>query len=256
MCAGLYGRQDTVVRSHCGGQRYAFNWGLAQVMDQHRDAELTPSLSWSAYSLRKIWNQAKSTMAPWWAENSKEAYLSGLANLATALGNWNASKAGKRRGPKVRFLRFTGKRHGMSCRFTTGVLGLVDRNRLHVERGTARIRSATVPHRAGRWQVSSSVETQRPGPCPTGVGGGYRPRDQFQLGGVLVSAPRRSRRTGSRAPGDGARIHRPAVSSRSAPHKGATASRTSSTCCGGPQQAGANGRKATDLGSTDSTVGR
>ena len=23
--------QDAVVRSHCGGQRYAFNWGLALV---------------------------------------------------------------------------------------------------------------------------------------------------------------------------------------------------------------------------------
>ena len=105
--------QDAVLRSHCGGQRYAVNWGLAlvtAVMDQRTAeasygipaAELTPSLSWSAYSLRKLWNQAKDTVAPWWAENSKEAYSSGLANLATALSNWNASKTGKRRGPKVR----------------------------------------------------------------------------------------------------------------------------------------------------------
>ena len=90
--------QDAVLRSHCGGQRFAFNWGLAlvtAVMDQRKaeasygipDAELTPSLNWSAYSLRKLWNQAKGTTAPWWAENSKEAYSSGLANLATALSN-------------------------------------------------------------------------------------------------------------------------------------------------------------------------
>jgi putative transposase len=119
--------QDAVLRSHCGGQRYAFNWGLALVkanLDQRRAeksydipaAELTRSLSWSAYDLRKTWNQAKNAIAPWWAENSKEAYASGLANLATALGNWNASKNGTRRGPKVRFPRFKGKRHGMSCR--------------------------------------------------------------------------------------------------------------------------------------------
>src|SRR4030081_1107609 len=74
--------QDAVLRSHCGGQRYAFNWGLAlvtAVMDQRTaeasygigEAELTPSLSWSAYSLRKSWNRAKDTVAPWWAENSK-----------------------------------------------------------------------------------------------------------------------------------------------------------------------------------------
>jgi hypothetical protein len=52
-----------VLRSHCGGQRYAVNWGLAlvtAVMDQRKAeasngtpaAELTPSLNWSAYSLR------------------------------------------------------------------------------------------------------------------------------------------------------------------------------------------------------------
>src|ERR1700726_439318 len=67
---------------------------------------VTRSLSWSAYDLRKTWNQAKNTTAPWWAENSKEAYSSGLANLATALGNWHASKNGTRRGPKVRFPKF------------------------------------------------------------------------------------------------------------------------------------------------------
>jgi putative transposase len=52
---------------------------------------LTPSLNWSAYDLRKLWNRAKDVTAPWWAEDSKEAYSSGLANLATALSNWNAS---------------------------------------------------------------------------------------------------------------------------------------------------------------------
>jgi putative transposase len=190
--------QDAVLRSHCGGQRFAFNWGLAlvtAVMDQRKaevsygipDAELTPSLNWSAYSLRKLWNQAKDTTAPWWAENSKEAYSSGLANLATALGNWNASKTGKRRGPKVRFPRFAGRRKTLSCRFTTGAFGLVDQDRRHVtlprigtirtlestrklarhvEHGRARIRSATVSHRAGRWWVSFSVEITRTDPDP------------------------------------------------------------------------------------------
>jgi putative transposase len=191
--------QDVVLRSHCGGQRYAFNWGLAlvtAVLDQ-RNAEasygipadqLTPSLNWSAYSLRKLWNQAKITVAPWWAENSKEAYSSGLANLATALGNWNASKNGTRRGPKVRFPRLKGKRHGMSCRFTTGAFGLAEGDRRHVklprigvvrthestrklarhvERGRARIRSATVSRQSGRWFCSFSVEIIRNDPAPS-----------------------------------------------------------------------------------------
>jgi len=185
------------LRSHCGGQRRAFNWGLARVKANlaQRDAErsyglaedqLTPPVSWSAYRLRKDWNQAKDTVAPWWAENSKEAYSSGLANLATALGNWAGSRSGRRRGPQVRFPRFKGKRSGLSCRFTTGAFGLADDRRhvtlpriglvrthestrklaRHVEHGTARIRSATVSLRAGRWFVSFSVEITRTDPAP------------------------------------------------------------------------------------------
>jgi putative transposase len=144
--------------------------------------QLTPSLSWSSYSLRKDWNQAKAEVAPWWAKNSKEAYSSGLANLAAALKNWDDSKRRKRRGPKARFPRFKGKRAGLSCRFTTGAFGLAGSDRRHVrlprigvvrtgestrklarhvERGTARIRSATVSHRGGRWFVSFSVEITR-----------------------------------------------------------------------------------------------
>ncbi|MEO6083298.1 MAG: IS607 family element RNA-guided endonuclease TnpB [Umezawaea sp.] len=163
------------MRSHCGAQRFAFNWGLAVVTANlaQRAAQrsyglagdqLTPAVSWSAFSLRKRWNQTKDDLASWWSENSKEAYASGLANLATALDNWKASKTGTRTGPTIRFPRFKGKRKAMSCRFTTGSFGLVDRDRRHVrlprigtvhthestrklarhvERATARIRSAT-----------------------------------------------------------------------------------------------------------------
>jgi putative transposase len=147
--------QDVVLRSHCGGQRYAFNWGLAlvtAVMEQRKAEascgipadQLTPSLSWSGYSLRKLRNQAKTTVV-------------------------------------------SDKRHGLSCRFTTGGFGLPAADRRHVKlprigtlrtlestrklarhlaRGTARIRSATVSHRAGRWKVSFSVEIIRGDPAP------------------------------------------------------------------------------------------
>ncbi|WP_036013885.1 IS607 family element RNA-guided endonuclease TnpB [Lentzea albidocapillata] len=189
--------QEQALRSHCGGQRRAFNWGLARIkanLDQRAaektygvaEDEPTTPVSWSAYSLRKDWNQAKDTVAPWWAENSKEAYSSGLANLATALGNWADSKRGERKGHRFGFPRFKGKRSGLSCRFTTGAFGLADDRRhvklprigtirthestrklaRHVERGTARIRSATVSLRAGRWFVSFSVEITRADPAP------------------------------------------------------------------------------------------
>lgn len=76
--------QEAMLRSHCGGQRYAFNWGLARVKANFAqrvaeasygvaEKDLTPWSSWSAYSLRKEWNRAKVEVAPWWQENSKEA---------------------------------------------------------------------------------------------------------------------------------------------------------------------------------------
>ena len=195
--------QEAMLRSHCGAQRYAFNWGLARVRANlgQREAEksygitggdLTPSLSWSAWSLRRDWNAAKETAAPWWAENSKEAYAAGLANLAAALGNWKDSRSGKRKGPKVRFPRFKGKRAGLSCRFTTGAFGLAGAGRRHVQlprigvirthestrklarrvdAGTARIRSAVVSRCRGRWLVSFSAEVTRQDPPPARPGG-------------------------------------------------------------------------------------
>jgi putative transposase len=160
----------------------AYNWCLAQVRanwGQRRaeesyavpEAERTPWINTSAYSLRKAWNAAKHEVAPWWAENSKEAYATGCANLATALSN---RKAGRARMP-----RFKPKRRArLSCRFTTGSFGLVRGRRhvqlpvigvvgthestrklaRHVEAGTARIRSATLSFQRGRWHVSFSVD--------------------------------------------------------------------------------------------------
>jgi transposase len=182
--------QQAALRSHCGAQRFAFNWGLARVKANlgRREAErsygvpeelLTPAVSWSAWRLRKDFNAVKHQVAPWWPENSKEAYASGLANLAAALANWAASRAGTRRGPKIAFPKFKGKRSVLSVRFTTGAFGLPDQDRRHVrlpriglvrthestrklarrvDAGTARIRSVTVSYRRGRWHASFCVQ--------------------------------------------------------------------------------------------------
>lgn len=217
--------QEAGLRSHCGAQRYAYNWGLAAVKANlgQRAAEktygvpidqLTPSLSWSAYSLRKDWNRAKDQAAPWWGENSKEAYSSGLSNLATALRNWQDCRAGRRRRSGMRFPRFKGKRAGLTCRFTTGAFGLTNSDRRHVklprigtvrthestrklarhvERGTARIRSVTVSYRSGRWFCSFSVEIIRTDPAPTrpdatvGVDLGLRSLAVLSTGEVIAN---------------------------------------------------------------------
>ena len=85
--------QERAVFAHAGAARVAHNWGLARVkavMDQRAaerscgiaEADLTPPLGWSLYSLRREWNQAKEQVAPWWRECSKEAYNTGLDQLA------------------------------------------------------------------------------------------------------------------------------------------------------------------------------
>ena len=141
--------------------------------------ERTPWINTSAYSLRKALNAAKHEVAPWWQENSKEAYATGCVNLAAALGNRTAGRA--------RMPRFKSKRRArLSCRFTTGSFGLA-RDRRHVQlpvigvirthestrkparkfdAGTARIRSATLSWRRGRWHVSLSVELPDHAPAP------------------------------------------------------------------------------------------
>jgi putative transposase len=137
---------------------------------------------WTLPALRRAWNRTKDDVAPWWAENSKEAYSSGLDALARALRNWLDSKHGKRNGPPVGFPKFKGKRHArMACRFTTGVIR-VELDRHHVslprlgqikthestrklarrlEAGSARILAATISMTADCWYVSFTVEVQR-----------------------------------------------------------------------------------------------
>lgn len=186
-------RQARYLNGHCGAARKAFNWGLGRVkanLDQRAaeatyripDELLTPAISWSMYSLRKAWNQAKNQIAPWWAEYSKEAYASGLTQLASALKNWGDSRNGKRAGRAIGFPHFKSRRRAVkSCRFATGaircddryaVLPRIGRVRMHetpapeLLDGTARIMAATIRFERGRWFVSFTVEQDTPARTP------------------------------------------------------------------------------------------
>jgi putative transposase len=177
-------RQQRALRSHCGAARFAYNWGLDLVKQRldERAAGQDVQLPWTLPALRWEWYRAKHQAAPWWAENSKEAYNSGLDALARALQNWSASKAGRRAGRRMGFPRFKTKhRSRPTCRFTTGairvepdrhhvVLPRIGRIRTHestrklarrCEHGTARILAATITCTADRWYVSFTVEVQR-----------------------------------------------------------------------------------------------
>ena len=104
--------QERSLSSHAGAARFARNHMLGLVkatLDQRAaertygiaEDELTPSLGWSLPALRRAWNLRKTAVAPWWAENSKEAYNTGLDSLARSLEAWSNSRKGKRAGASV-----------------------------------------------------------------------------------------------------------------------------------------------------------
>src|SRR5829696_3401242 len=80
-------KQQRALASHCRAARFAFNWGLALVKDRMdaRQAGDEVDVPWTLPRLRREWNLAKSDVAPWWEENSKEAYSSGLGILGRRL---------------------------------------------------------------------------------------------------------------------------------------------------------------------------
>ena len=196
--------QQRAFRSHAGGARKAYNTmlGLVKaVMDQRAaersygiaDADLTPALGWSLAGLRKEWNRRKDDVAPWWAENSKEAYSTGLDGLARGLDAWAKSRKGGRAGAAIGFPKFKSARSRRSVRFTTGTIRVEpDRHHVTLPRvgairthettrklarrvgaGTARILSATLSEESsGRWFCSFQVIVRRSVTVPGHIGTG------------------------------------------------------------------------------------
>ncbi len=179
-------QRTALVRSHFGARRVAFNWGLGQVkadLDAKAVDLAHESVNWDLGSLRKAWNRAKNDVAPWWADNSKECYSSGLADLAQGLANWKASTTGTRKGRRVRFPRFKSARrdHGR-VRFTTGTMRVEDDRRTltvpvigglrckentrrvqrHLAAGRAQILNMTLSERWGRLFVSIGYALRTP----------------------------------------------------------------------------------------------
>ena len=177
--------QAATFRRDDGARRFACNWAVAEikrVFDQSNETGEHDAAVWSAWSLRKRWNNVKAEVAPWWAECSKEAYAGGIADAVAALKNWHDAKTGQRAGPKVGFPRFRKKgKDRVRCTYATGAVrgagprqvvlpgagrvSLAENIRpvwRHIRRGTARLLSATVSEKAGRWSVSLRLEINAP----------------------------------------------------------------------------------------------
>ena len=169
--------QESLLLSHAGGARFAYNAGLARVKEALDEGE-RPDLSF--YSLRKWWNSVKDELAVgedgviWWAENSKESYSYGLESLSKGLSNWWKSRKGDRKGRRVGFPKFKSKDKATPrFAYTTGfrliegdpkALRLPKIGRIHCMEnvakrvGEARVLRMTISRRAGRWYASLTVE--------------------------------------------------------------------------------------------------
>ena len=185
-------KSASLIRSHFGARRVAYNWALAKVKSdmeaKKRDASC-PSTPWTLEALRKQWNQEKDEVAPWWATNSKECYASGIADLVQALSNWSSSKHGSRKGRKIGFPKFKSKRKDQNrVRFTTGAMRFEDDRRTivlptigalrskentrriqrHLAKNNARLLNCTLSERWGRLFVSCQMAVRTQIVSPSG----------------------------------------------------------------------------------------
>ena len=170
--------QERRLLSHAGAARFAYNAMLAHIKAA---LDVGEKPEWSFWSIRKRWNADKDTLAVgedgviWWAENSKEAYSSGIEALAKGLSNWVKSRKGDRKGRRVGFPKFKSKsKTTPRFAYTAGGFGLIEgdpktlrlpkNGRVHrMENvanrvGDGRVLRMTISQHAGRWHASLTVE--------------------------------------------------------------------------------------------------
>ena len=142
--------------------------------------------------MRYLWNRTKDEVAPWWAENSKEAYSSAFEALSRAFHDHFASRDGTRKGPYVGWPRYKKRSGRQSVSFSTGQIAVLDRHhvqlpvigvlrvkeptdklRLKIDTGQTRILRVTLSSEGTKTYVSFGVETKRSSPKlqPSGVCG-------------------------------------------------------------------------------------
>jgi len=176
----LNNQQRTACAKHSGAARWAYNWGLARKQEAFEAGLKAPS----AMDLHREMNVLKRTEIGWMYEVSKTTPQEALRNLDRAFDHFfrrvKLKKQGKLKG-KVGFPKFKSKKNGIGSFQVWGAIHVHDRSiqlpRLGIlrlkERGYlpvegARILSATVSERAGRWFVSVQCEVEIPEPARSG----------------------------------------------------------------------------------------
>jgi putative transposase len=116
--------QEKQFHSHVGAVRFTYNWTLALLRDNYEKRLIDPLVEHipvSRGAILKQWTQAKDAVAPWWKENAKEAYDTGIDNAVAAYQNFFASQSGKRLGPKMSYPKFRKKNVPVGCLFNITV---------------------------------------------------------------------------------------------------------------------------------------
>ena len=160
-------RQRTALFQHAGVARFVFNWGLERKITARKNGEKTPG----AMELHRELNALKKTTYSWLYDSSKCAGQESLRDLDRAYTNFFRRCKSGTKGKKG-FPRFKSKRNGIGSFRLTGSIHATDTNvklpvigavrlkehsYLPVE---ARVLSATVSERAGRWFVSLQVKIE------------------------------------------------------------------------------------------------
>ena len=170
--------QRTACLKHAGAARYAYNWGLKRYQEEYAAGRKTPN----AISLHKELNALKKAEFPWMYEVSKCAPQEALRNLGNAFKrffeNCKKKKVGKLK-EKAGYPKLKSKKKGIGSFRLTGAISIFEKHihlprlgRLRLKEADyiptrgAKILSATVSEKAGRWFVSIQIEEERADPIP------------------------------------------------------------------------------------------
>jgi putative transposase len=174
--------QVSMLRSHVGGSRFAYNTLLGLVRENweenhaKREAgiEVTQEdwVDTGHFGLLYLWAEHRDELAPWWSENGSSSYNDATQRLSKAFTNFRKGRA--------EFPHFKRKGQGGSVRFMGPAVHLANSHHVRIsrigeiktyestrkfyrrlERGTAKIVAATVTERCGKWHVSLTVEVTR-----------------------------------------------------------------------------------------------
>ena len=162
----LNNEQVTMCLQHAGAARFAYNWGLREIIQARARGEKKPT----AIDLHKKLNALKATEFPWMYESSKCAPQEALRNLDVAFDNFfrRCKQGVKKKG----FPKFKSRKAGIGSFRLTGTIRITDRTiqlpRLGELRlkeddylpADAEISSATVSEKNGRWYVSVLTEAE------------------------------------------------------------------------------------------------